>query len=364
MATCIASLSLSGGGELSAAVSVTDIEIGDYDEKMNVGAYQSITATVVPSDAADTVITYRSSDTSVAKVSSTGEIKGIAKGKAVIYVTAEDLTKELPIEVNVATTGININSTYIVLKSGETYRLTASAVPEEACHNITYKVADKNVAGISEAGVINALAVGNTTIFVSNGDYQTAVTVIVNEDSSIYKNKDNDEESDVQNQETEYDYQVNADNTKMITAEKLYNLYSDKSALNINGNGYKIVIDGKNIVNYNNEILTDIDLKRDKDKITFIINDANPLCGDIMLCFEEEYGKYVYLYNESKEKYELLDVNGNQELVISSAGKYMITDKKISAGIGWIVYALVAGAIIMVAGCVAYIIVKRRYWFW
>ncbi len=343
-------------------VNVTDIELGDYNEKMKVGDYQSLTAAIVPADATNAVITYRSSDASVVKVNSAGEVKGIAKGKAVIYVSAGDVIKEIPIDVIVGTTGININSTYVVLKSGESYKLTAAAVPEGASQDITYKVVDKNIADVSKAGIINAHNVGDTTVLVSNGDYQTAVTVIVNAGSGTGEDKEAGKEQ--HKQEIEYDYEVNAYDNETISTERLYNLYYAKKALSIKGNGYEIVIDGKNIVNYNNEFFTDINLKKEENGATFVINQNEPLCGNITISFDEEYGKYLYLYNESKGKYELLNDNGKQALTISTSGKYMIIDRRVSVGTGWIIYVLSAGTVIMAAGGVAYIIVKKRYWFW
>lgn len=162
----------------------------------------------------------------------------------------------------------------------------------------------------------------------------------------------------------ECNYLVNADEHKLITAESLYNLYVDKETLTIRANDYEIVIDGKDIVNYDNEFLTDINLKKEENGMAFTINDNKPLCGNITVSFREEYGKYVYLYNNAKEKYEWIDINGNQKLTLSSAGKYIITDNKMSVGMGWIIYAFVACAVIMVSGCVVYIFVKKRYWFW
>ncbi len=343
-------------------VNVTDIELGDYNEKMKVGDYQSLTAAIVPADATNAVITYRSSDASVVKVNSAGEVKGIAKGKAVIYVSAGDVIKEIPIDVIVGTTGININSTYVVLKSGESYKLTAAAVPEEASQDITYKVVDKNIADVSKAGIINAHNVGDTTVLVSNGDYQTAVTVIVNAGSGTGEDKEAGKEQ--HKQEIEYDYEVNAYDNETISTERLYNLYYAKKALSIKGNGYEIVIDGKNIVNYNNEFFTDINLKKEENGATFVINQNEPLCGNITISFDEEYGKYLYLYNESKGKYELLNDNGKQSLTISTSGKYMIIDRRVSVGTGWIIYVLAAGAVIMLIGGIIYVIVKKRCWFW
>lgn len=262
----------------------------------------------------------------------------------------------------VQTTSIKTDSTYVVLKIGESHKLAAKAVPEDANQSITYRAVDNAVINVSSTGNITGRSIGTTTVLVSNGDYQTAVTVIVNVGSDNKKSKDEHGKSD--NPETSYNYEVHADDRKSVTSEQLSNLYYEKQALNIKGDGYKIVVDGKDIVNYDNELLTDIELKKEGNNTTFVINDNKPLCGDIIISFDEEYGKYVYLYNQTREKYELLGIDGTEELVLSSPGKYMITDRKITVGTDWIVYVLITLAVIIVGGSVAYIVVKKRYWFW
>ncbi len=343
-------------------VQVADIEISEYEKKMDVGTSQTITATVLPIDAQDSVIQYKSSNPNVATVNSSGEVKAVAKGNVTIYVSAGSVTKELPIEVKVGTVGIKVDKVCVVLKVGESYKLTTMAIPDEANQIISYKVDDKNVAEVSSAGNITGLNVGTTSVIVSNGDYQTAVTVIVNMDS--HNQSDNDENIKTDKFDTKYDYEVSVDDTKLITSDWLYDIYNNKQTLSIKGNGYKISVDGKNIVNYENELYTDIGLKKDTNGTTFVINDCKPLCGNITVSFDEDYGKYVYIYNQERKKYELLDIDGTKEMVLSSSGSYMITDKKIAIGTGWVAYALIAVAVIITGGGIAYIVVKKRYWFW
>ena len=71
-----------------------DIEIGEYEEKMYVDKTQTISATILPSDAAIQTVTYHSSDKSIAKVSSTGEVKALSQGNVIIYVTTGNVTKK------------------------------------------------------------------------------------------------------------------------------------------------------------------------------------------------------------------------------------------------------------------------------
>ena len=76
-----------------------------------------------------------------------------------------------------------------------------------------------------------------------------------------------------------------------------------------------------------------------------------------------ETGKYLYLYNENKEKYDLLQTDSLSELKLDTAGKYLITEKKLSnLSISFIIVII---AVVIVSGLAGtYIIVKKKYWFW
>ena len=89
--------------EETESVAVTDIEIGDYEEELEVGDTVSLSVTVLPQNATDSTVTYWSGDSSIATVNSSGEVKGISKGKTIIYCSAGYVSKEIPITVKVAT---------------------------------------------------------------------------------------------------------------------------------------------------------------------------------------------------------------------------------------------------------------------
>ena len=128
--------------------------------------------------------------------------------------------------------------------------------------------------------------------------------------------------------------------------------------------GYSIIIDGKKIVNYKNELNTDIELERTGDCIKFNLNDGEYLCGEVTLHIDDVKGKYLYLYNNVKHKYELVSTEDMSRLSLSTPGKYMITAKPIREGSAAVRYILIAGGIGIIAGIAVYVAVKRRYWFW
>lgn len=66
-----------------------------------VGANETLTATVAPTNATDKTVTYKSSDTSVATVDSTGKVSGVKAGTADITVTTKDGSKTAECTVTV-----------------------------------------------------------------------------------------------------------------------------------------------------------------------------------------------------------------------------------------------------------------------
>lgn len=69
-----------GCREKSDEIPVTDIEIADYQDKLEVDKTMTLSVTVLPSDATDNKVQYKSSNEKIATVNSLGEVKCISKG--------------------------------------------------------------------------------------------------------------------------------------------------------------------------------------------------------------------------------------------------------------------------------------------
>lgn len=276
--------------------------------------------------------------------------------------SADGVSKSVSLTVKVATIKISLNKNYLVLKTGDSYQLSANVTPTEANQIITYHSADTSIATVSQTGVVTAKETGSTTIIVSNGDASVAASVIVNE-SVVYQEETASNQTDAVDEKV-YKEIVYASEQEIVDSEILRYLYDTNQVLKILGNGYVIEIDGKDIVNYKNEFLTDIELVKKSGKTSFLLNKGNDLCGAITVYLEEPNGKYLYLYNSSKEKYELLNISDKTELKLTTAGEYLLCETKLKIDRTIIIYSVIGGIIVLLIGGMVYIFVKKKYWFW
>lgn len=111
-----------GGG-----VPVAGVTVFPNDVKIGIGGTIQLTAEVSPSNATNKTVTWSSSNTSVATVSSTGLVTGIAEGSATITVTTQDgghkATCIVTVSENVAPTplvrlGFNENNGSVIYNEG------------------------------------------------------------------------------------------------------------------------------------------------------------------------------------------------------------------------------------------------------
>ncbi|RDY30882.1 Ig-like domain-containing protein [Lachnotalea glycerini] len=363
-------------------IAVTDIEIGNYEKEMYVDKTQTLSTTVKPSTATDTTVTYSSSNTGVATVLPTGEVKGIGKGTTSITVQAGEISKSIEITVKVATTKIAVNKNYVILKPEDEFKLTASALPSDADQAMTYESTDKDIAIVTASGTISAKSIGTTSILVSNGDLSTAVTVIVNESgdadqATIEKTiaevnctkAENLSENEafiiekLKNENNSDDIEIDVKDYKVISKNILKALYETGKTIRILGEDYTLILKGRDIVNYENELSTEINIEKEDENLTFLINNSNNLPGLITLKLEYGGYQYLYLYNETKNKYQQLKMDDLSSISLDITGKYMLTQDKLSdISISIIVIILVV--VILFGLVITYIAVKKQYWFW
>ena len=171
-----------------APIEVKRITLDRTSLNLGLNKTRTLVATVAPSNATDKTVTWTSSDSSIATVSNTGVVRGIAYGTATITATSSNgLTATCTVHVvPTPVEGISLNKTsttlVVISGTGQTEQLTATITPADAVNkNVTWTSSNPAVATVSSTGLVTAVAKGTATITVTteDGGYTATCTVKV-----------------------------------------------------------------------------------------------------------------------------------------------------------------------------------------
>ncbi len=152
----------------------TGVSLNKTSATINTGQTLQLTATVTPSNTSNKAVTWKSSNTAVATVSSSGLVTGKGPGSATITVTTADGSNKsatCALTVKQLATGVSLNKTSATLNTGQTLQLTATVTPSNTSNkNVTWKSSNTTVATVSSSGLVTAKAPGTATITVTTAD--------------------------------------------------------------------------------------------------------------------------------------------------------------------------------------------------
>ena len=166
-------------------IPVSSVSLNKTSLTMTVGDTETLVASVLPENATDPSVAWSSSNTSIATVSSTGEISAKAAGTATITVKTNDGGKTATCTINVtaatvSVTGVSLNKTSMSMTVGDTQTLTATITPSNATDkSVTWSSNNTSVATVSSSGVVTAKAAGMATITVKTTDGSKTATCTV-----------------------------------------------------------------------------------------------------------------------------------------------------------------------------------------
>ena len=157
----------------------TSVKLNTKAVTISKGKTYTLKATVSPSNASNKKVTWSSSNTSVATVSSSGVVT--AKKAGTVTITAKTyIGKTATCKVTVkgppvAVTGIKLNASKLTMTAGTKYTLKATITPSNATNkNVSWSSSDPKVAGMGAGGVINAKKKGTCTITAKTNNGKTA----------------------------------------------------------------------------------------------------------------------------------------------------------------------------------------------
>ena len=157
-------------------INVTEVKLNKTETTILVGASETLVATVLPENATNRNVSWKSSDEAVATVDANGKVTGVKAGEAVITVTTEDGGKTATCKVTVSdkevkVTGVTLNKTTLTLETGASETLTATIAPADATNQkVSWKSSKEAVATVDANGKVTGVKAGEAVITVTTED--------------------------------------------------------------------------------------------------------------------------------------------------------------------------------------------------
>lgn len=174
-------------------VPVTGVSINMSSLSLKVGESATLTTTIAPANATNKGVTWTTSMSSVATVTSDGVVTAKAAGTAVITAKTEDGGKTATCNVTVtytpdpggevSVTQVTISPTSVNMTVGDTKQFSVKIDPANATNQeVSWSSSDPSVASIDSKGLVTAKAEGKATITVTanDGGVSSKATVTVN----------------------------------------------------------------------------------------------------------------------------------------------------------------------------------------
>jgi len=138
--------------------------------------FYQLTATVLPENATDKNVIWKSNDESVATVDQNGNVTAKTAGNATITVTTWDGNKESSCKVTVGSIpvqDVTLDKNKLEMVEGEVAQLTATVLPDNATNkNVTWSSSDESVATVDQIGNVTAKTPGIAIITVTTDDHR------------------------------------------------------------------------------------------------------------------------------------------------------------------------------------------------
>ena len=378
---------------MDSSMIVTEMDLSLSSNTIYVGNSVSASLQVRPSSASNyATVTLTSSNEKVATVNSFGRVTGVAPGTATITATCGSVVATTTVTVlalpsdssggsSSGNSGqvITPNTNYIVLKPGATRTITAKATPASASQSFTFKSGNSSIATVSPTGVVTAVGTGSTSITISNGKATAMVTVIVNRTADASSGSDDGNGSTqtpdntpaipldpvVQTiQDSSEDQVVFAQSeVPTVTGEILNALRTTGKTLCVVGDGYTLNVSGKDVKSTTSEIDTAITFTESEEGLEFELDNGRTLPCAVQLELDVSNYSRLYLYNTISNKWQYLNSYKDGVITADTAGRYLLTNQNLRfSNINWTFF--IAGGVVLVIIAVAYIVLKKRYWFW
>ncbi|MDR2384910.1 MAG: Ig-like domain-containing protein [Tannerella sp.] len=185
------------GRDATVPVFVSGILLEPASAEIQPGETTTLTATVIPHNATQKTVTWKSNPSTVATVNNAGLVTALETGVAIIqaitndgyYIASSQITVRIPPPPQpVAVTGITLTPEQAHLQTGESLNLTATVTPQDAANkNITWTSSNAGVAEVTVNGRVIAFAAGTTVInaITVDGGHSASCHITVSNKSPV-----------------------------------------------------------------------------------------------------------------------------------------------------------------------------------
>lgn len=170
----------SGGDDNSGGnkeVVATAIKLNKNELTLEKGANETLTVAFTPSNVTNKVLTWASSNKSIADVTD-GNVVAVDAGSTEIVVRQGDLTDKCTVTVVISAKTITLDKDSIELTVGGSETITATVEPAGATDKIEWSSSAEDIATVN-AGVVTAQAIGTATITAKAGSQTATCEVVV-----------------------------------------------------------------------------------------------------------------------------------------------------------------------------------------
>ena len=173
-------------------VAVTSVKLNLDSLTLVVGETKALIATVMPEKATNKSVVWTTNAPVVATITENGVITALSKGEATIVVTTVDgnFSASCKIKVentpdgDITVTGVTLNKTILTLGIGESEKLIATVLPENAANKtVIWETSNPTIATVMANGLVTAISKGEATIVVTTveGNFTANCTVKVDD---------------------------------------------------------------------------------------------------------------------------------------------------------------------------------------
>ena len=201
-----AAITVSAGGKSAVCqvtvskktIDVTSVSVDPSSVEMEIGETCALSATVLPEDATNPMITWTSSDPAVVTVSAEGVLTAVSAGSASVSAAAggKQATCSVTVKAKVVPVeSIVVSPSELKLEMGSTAILNVVISPADATDSsVSWTSSDESVATVSSEGLVTGVAVGTVSVTATTTDggfsSNCVVTVTASKKEILYKSTD------------------------------------------------------------------------------------------------------------------------------------------------------------------------------